>query len=146
MRNKKQQQQKLRKMKIKASREETSQTKTAKTKQNGTKSSQKYHWVHFVFMSYSWAWGLPWSVVEIPSETPLEKTDFLCQWEPITDTFWVRDVTLCQLSTLSAVTLSGLNLYWSWTCSHSLCDSISTPVLLHLEGTGSLEPTITSGA
>lgn len=74
MRNKQQQQKTPRKMKIKTSREETSQTKTAKTKQNGTKSSQKYR-VNFVFMS--WAWDLPWSVVEIPSETTLEKTGFL---------------------------------------------------------------------
>lgn len=30
----------------------------------------------FVFVSYPWAWHLPWMEVDIPSDTPLEKTDF----------------------------------------------------------------------
>lgn len=43
-------------------------------------------WVPFVLANYLWIWGLPWSVVNRPRETPLEKTNFsfsgenLLQW------------------------------------------------------------------
>lgn len=36
----------------------------------------KNHPVLFVMVNYSWAGGLPCSVVDIPSDFPLEKTDF----------------------------------------------------------------------
>lgn len=55
----------------------TNKTKIKKPKQNETTNSQIYHGVYFVLANYSWAWGLPWSVVDIPSEIPLEKTDLL---------------------------------------------------------------------
>lgn len=30
----------------------------------------------FVLTDYFWAWDLPWSVVDIPCDSPLEKTNF----------------------------------------------------------------------
>lgn len=32
--------------------------------------------VHFMLANYSWLWGLPWCVADVPSNTPLEKTGF----------------------------------------------------------------------
>lgn len=29
-----------------------------------------------MLVSHSWAWGLPWDVANMPSDTPLEKSDF----------------------------------------------------------------------
>lgn len=37
---------------------------------------KKHCWVNFVVANYSCAWGLPWCVVNWPSKTPLEKTNF----------------------------------------------------------------------
>ena len=60
-------------------------------KQNEMKSLQKYHLDLFVLANHSWAWGLPYHVVGILSETPLEKTGifFLCQSVLIADNFWL---------------------------------------------------------
>jgi len=41
-----------------------------------------------VLTNHSWAWALPLSLVNISSETPLEKKKteiFLCKWVPIAD-------------------------------------------------------------
>lgn len=35
------------------------------------------HAISFILANYSWAWGLPWSMVHIPSIAPLEKTKFV---------------------------------------------------------------------
>lgn len=48
-----------------------------KTKQKpANKQKYKNHGICFVLADYSWAWSLPWSVADIPGDTPLEKTDF----------------------------------------------------------------------
>lgn len=48
----------------------------------------KQHWVHFVLVLYGWAWGLPLTVVCIPRETPLKKTNcFCCKGLSIRDSF-----------------------------------------------------------
>jgi hypothetical protein len=55
-------------------------------------------------------WGLPCSVVDAPSDTPLEESSSsLCQWVSITDSFLVRVHTSYYTSPLSAGTLCGLN-------------------------------------
>lgn len=48
--------------------------------QNETKRAQKYHRVHLGLANSCWARGLPWVLVDKPSDTSLEKTGFsLCQ-------------------------------------------------------------------
>lgn len=39
------------------------------------KMSTNYYWLYFVLSNYSWSWGVNWSVVSMPSESPLGKTD-----------------------------------------------------------------------
>lgn len=48
-------------------------TKTPNWKND--RKANKSHGVHFVVVTYSWAWGLLWSVVDTTSITLLEKTD-----------------------------------------------------------------------
>lgn len=51
------------------------QTKAKQSKRD--KNLQKHHLVHFMLANYfSWAWGLPCSMVNTPSETQSEKTNF----------------------------------------------------------------------
>lgn len=45
-----------------------------------------------MLVNYSWAWGLPWTVVDKPSVTPLIYS--LSQQASITNSFLVRGVTL----------------------------------------------------
>lgn len=40
-----------------------------------TGKQTKNHGLHFMLVTYSWAWGLLWSVVDRTSVTPLEKTN-----------------------------------------------------------------------
>lgn len=54
---------------------ETQKQKIKTNKQN-TKKSIKGEGV-CVLANYSWVWGLLWTVVDVTSNTPLEKTDFL---------------------------------------------------------------------
>lgn len=46
------------------------------TKRNKTKQCINQHAVYFVFVSYPWAWGLPWSEVDISRDILLEEADF----------------------------------------------------------------------
>lgn len=74
---------------------------------------RKTHGIQLVLnnYNYSWEWGLSCSVVDIASDTPLEKTDFLSQQVSIT---WLG-VRLClQLLPCVLGFLSGLNLYKSY--------------------------------
>lgn len=54
----------------------------AKTKQNemnkqtNKQNSKTKHGICFVLFNNSWSLGLPGSMVDRPSDTPLEKTDF----------------------------------------------------------------------
>lgn len=65
-------------MKIKATKKPTrpKKKKNPKAKQNETKSPQKYQGVRFVLADHSGTWGLPWSVVDIPHDSPIKKTVF----------------------------------------------------------------------
>lgn len=62
-------------MKIKINKQR--ENKYVKTKWNKTKSPLKYNYIHFAMANYSCIWGLPYCVVDILSETTLEKTNFL---------------------------------------------------------------------
>lgn len=44
--------------------------------QNVTQTSPKNYRVCFVLVNFSWTWDLPWNVLDIPSDSLLEKTDF----------------------------------------------------------------------
>jgi hypothetical protein len=42
--------------------------------------------------SYSWAWALPWTMVDKLSDTPLEKVDFPMSYQvSVANSFLVRD-------------------------------------------------------
>lgn len=62
-------------------------------------------------MEYIWAWGLCWSIVDIPSGSALENTDFLfSQQLSITSSFLARAGTLCSFPLPCAGVLPSLNL------------------------------------
>lgn len=63
------------KIEIKIYKQKANKTKKFPKKENETKSLQNFLWVHFVLANYPWAWGLPWGVVNRPSETSLEGTE-----------------------------------------------------------------------
>lgn len=69
--------------------------KNAQTKFYETKSLRKYRKVLSVLTNYSWAWGLPCNVVNIPGKTSLKKCKFSfagrCQWEIMS---WLGMVSL----------------------------------------------------
>lgn len=90
-----------------------------------------------MLVSYSWAWGLFWSVIEILSEISLENTDFfpLCQWVSITNSFFVQVETLSSLHSLYFGTPSGLYMCRSCEHHHSLSEFMCEPVLLCLQST-----------
>lgn len=69
-------QKKFHKNKIQNKQEKISKAKQTNQQQNKTEFHRKKRGVCFVLTSYPWAWVLPWNVVDIPSDTPLEKTDF----------------------------------------------------------------------
>lgn len=41
-----------------------------------TNKQTNKHEIHFVLAHYSWAYGLPWRVMDRPGDTPLGKTNF----------------------------------------------------------------------
>lgn len=70
--------------------------------------------VYFVLANYSCPWCFLWSVVNIPSDTPLKKNHLsLCQQRSIVKNFLVKGGTLYLPPLFSAGILSGLNLYSS---------------------------------
>lgn len=75
----------------------------------------------------SWAWGLPWSMGNRPSDTPLEWTDlFSLERVPIADDTWWR-VRAGIHSLLSAL---GSDLPCTCPCSHSLYEFICISVIV----------------
>lgn len=53
--------------------------KTTTTRQKSLNNNNKFYkknGVHFVLVNYSWAWSLPWTVIDILSDTSLEKVCF----------------------------------------------------------------------
>lgn len=72
--------------------------------------------------------GTPFSVLYMPSETPLGKTNFLHCKQWFDDSFLLSDRSSCPLPPLSSGTTSGLNLCRSCarcTVSESPCVSVS---------------------
>lgn len=64
-------------------------------KQNKKKKQKvhKNHGIHFVLVNYPWAWSVPWSVADKPSDTLLEKIPL-----PAASSFLVKSGALCLLS------------------------------------------------
>lgn len=81
------------------------------------KSPQKCHWVPFGLAKYGWPWGLPWCTVDIPNETPPEKTDFQPSSWQLQIPSWLGVRTCVHFP------LSVLRLRMSWSCvdCHNLC-------------------------
>lgn len=101
------------KIKIKTNKK-TVRWKNAKTKQ---KVHKKTYGVHFGFSNSFWALKLPWSVVDIPSNTLLGGKNWffpLYQQVSISNSFLIRDETLHPRPLFSVGILSGLNL----SCRH----------------------------
>lgn len=91
--------------------------------------------------------GLPWSAVNTPSDTLLEKTVFPFPSKyQLKIAFWFG-VGLCVYFPRSMLGfLSGLNLCSSCTHCHTLCELICVSVLLCLEDAVPLESPTTSGS
>lgn len=112
---------------LKMNKQKTSKTKHNKTKQNSPQKKAEE------------LWGLPWSLVDIPSDTPLEKTDFfsLCQLVSTAHSFKVH----FPLLVLELVCLEPVQV---------LCAAVSLYVfasaLLCLEDTVCLESPIPAGS
>lgn len=112
----------------KSSKNKTKQNKDPKAKQNKqanknnpsthSHNSIHKHCVHFMLVSYSWAWGLHWRIVGV---TPLTKTDFPSfNRLSLADSVLVTCGILCLLPSLSTWILSGLILCRSYACCHLL--------------------------
>lgn len=91
---------------------------------------------HFVLASYSWERNLPWDMINISSDTPLEKTDlpFACRYQ-------------LQVASWSGVEahvhfpVPGRDLHCTCTglmCTASICEFICAEVMWCLEDTISL--------
>lgn len=56
----------------------------------------------FVLVSYLWAWGLPWTVVNISTDIPFKKVDFPpSQQVSLGNSFLVRGRNFCVVPLLS---------------------------------------------
>lgn len=89
-----------------------------------------------------WAWGPPFSVVNLSCETPLRKTD---SFQAVVSWKWLGWKTEFS-SPLSPGTLSDLNLCRPRACHHSLCEVIWASVLLCLEDAASPASSVPVGS
>lgn len=102
-------------------------------KQNETKRSKisQKEKVYFVFVNYSLAWRLLWSVVTLSTGPPLEKIDFPLARKQQLHSFLVRHGILYPLLLLLiAGTPCGVNLSRSRVCCRRLCEFLYASVLL----------------
>lgn len=98
-----------------------------------------------MFCVDSWFLGLTQSMVEIPNDVLLEKTDSPAHFLLVltANNFLVKDRTLRQLLILSVSTLCGLNLCRSCEWCQSLCEFIHESFLFYVENAGPVDsPTI----
>lgn len=92
------------------------------------------HWL----ANYHCAWSLPWNVVDIPNDIPLEKTDF-----PLTSRYHLQIASLFRVGLNVQLLFLVLGPHLSWTCTGPTCCHVSmrsstVPTLLYLEHTASL--------
>ena len=114
-------------------------------KQNETFLKKKTHRVHFV-LANSLLHSMPWSVLDMPSDSPSEKTDFpFASRYQLQVAFWFGWFG-CSLFPLSAEIPSDLGLCRSCVFSLSLCEYICASILLGLEDPVSLDSFITSNS
>lgn len=107
------------KMKIKTKPQKPSKTKkNAKTKQKTPPHTYTHpcthartHKVHFV-LAYSWEWTLTWSVLNIPSDTPLEETDCI-----FASTYQLQGASWLGMGPRVHSPFSVLEHYLAWTCA-----------------------------
>lgn len=92
-------------------------------KQDKTNTHVK-HGVCFVLVHCSWAWGPPWSMVDILSDTPLEKADF-----PFPSRYQLPIASWLGMGFCLVSTCAGR----SGRYRHSLCVFLCAPVLLCLD-------------
>lgn len=104
------------KKKVKQTSKRLIRKKYCPQEQNETKSLQNYHWIYCML---AWAWGLPWSVVNIPCEASLEKTDFFSfvrGYNLHTVSWWRMG---CHVYLLCSV----LGHHLAWACASLVCNA-----------------------
>ena len=96
---------------------------------------------NFGWLTAPWQGGLSRSAVDIPTATPLKKTDFFLSpgRYQLQVASWLGGRTLCRLLFLGAGIFSSLDLSSSSAGCHNLSEFICAPALLYLRGTVSLE-------
>ena len=103
------------------------------------KSLQKYHWVHFLFVCQLLSMSSWLTVLNIPCETALEKTNYSFTCECQSQFFLDRAEILCPFPSPNLGILSVSTWFRLWACSHSFCEFICAWIQLCLEDTLSLE-------
>lgn len=83
--------------------------------------------------NYSWKWGFPCCMTDIPSEALLKNLFSLCHLLSIAFSFLLRGRILCPLTLLGVRLTSGLNMCKSCTCCNSLIEFMCRSILLCLE-------------
>lgn len=110
---------------MKTNRQRTNETKNPnKAKLN--QRSMKYWRVCYVLTSYSWSWHLFRTVADIPTDTPLEKTDF-----PFASRCRLQIVSWLGVGPHIHFPLLVLGPHLSWTCAdlaHAATGSVSSYV------------------
>lgn len=95
----------------------------------------------FPLVSYSWAWNVPWDVLNRSSDILLERVAiFLCQQLSVVYSFLFWGKALCLLLPFRAGNYSGLNLCRPCGCHHSFHEFICALGLLCLKSTVSITP------
>lgn len=101
--------------------------KKDRTLETTTKKHTQIYGDCFVLVSYAWAWGLLWSVLDKSSVASLEKTDFLSLSRYQLQVTYLLEMRFCDQF---AGALFDLDLCRSCACCHSLCDFLCIPALL----------------
>lgn len=105
------------------------------------------HEVSFVLDIYSWSWGLPWSMVDIPTQLCSTGENWFSPFQQyqLQIAYWLG-VGLTIYLPFSCWDFVCLNLWRSCVHCHSLYEFIWLSVLLCLTNPVSLEPPTTSGS
>lgn len=108
------------------------------TKRN-TQTKQKLQ-SQFCVSSNSCVWGLPWIVIDIPSDTLLKIPVFLFFQKSIATSFLIMSGILVSKSQHQDIILFDPG------CCHSLCEFLCVSILLYLKESDSLASSALSGS